>query len=152
VDIDRKKEHQQQVQEQKRLNAEAEASALKLRAKSFGSEASRILSQELAAKRAAQGDIVTRLAQVDVHNRSQQRTSQQEQEVNSANCQVSFATGLRGCKTRSPVSPVGGSCKQSTSTKSSKSLTSSSDSHPVGSPGAEATPLCWLAVCCRARF
>ena len=59
--------------------------------------------QELAAKRAAQGDIITRLAKVDVDHRSQQlqqRSSQQEQGVNSANCQVSFVTALRDNKAK----------------------------------------------------
>ena len=91
-------------------------------------------TQELAAKRAAQGDIVTRLAKVDVDHRSQQlqqRSSQQEQGVNSANCQVSFVTGLRDNKALASISPIGGSCKQNTSTKLSKSLTSSSSSNPV---------------------
>ena len=91
-------------------------------------------TQELAAKRAAQGDIVTRLAKVDVHHRSQQlqqSSSQQEQGVNSANCQVSFVTGLRDNKALASISPIGGSCKQNASTKSSKSLTSSSSSNPV---------------------
>ena len=70
---------------------------------------------------------------IDEHSKllASKWVEQQEQGVNSANCQVSFVTGLRDNKALASISPIGGSCKQNASTKSSKSLTSSSSSNPV---------------------
>ena len=133
VDLERKKEYEQEMQEQKRLQAAAEEAALSAKAHRVVSETSRQLSEELAAKRAAQGDIITRLAHVDVQHKAETRKRNEGDPVTSANCQSVFMSGLRSHTPK--ATPKGG-----ISTKSTSRSSSSKSPTPTGDSAADASP------------
>ena len=134
MDLKKKKEQQERAQEEKqRKEAEQEAQEKSKRA-STSCDASRQLSEQLANKRTAQGDIFTRLAEVDVQQQTARRKLLKEG-LALASSDAIFRSGLRSeSATSTPAgkptpkasrpSSANGS-KHSSSTNSSSMLTKS---------------------------
>ena len=66
VDVERKKEQQQRALEEAQRKAEADASDRRESASTLRTQTSRQVTEQLAAKRTAHGDVFVRLAEVDV--------------------------------------------------------------------------------------
>jgi hypothetical protein len=134
VDVERKKEQQQRALEEAQRKAEADASDRRESASTLRTQTSRQVTEQLAAKRTAHGDVFVRLAEVDVEKQQKQRAKHSALAVplhtNPANAQRNFAAALRG----GPAADGGGCSAGKASASSSSSKPSNSKSPSRSSP------------------
>lgn len=103
VDLERRKEQQERAEEERRRKEAEQEAQEKSRRASAASDASRQLSEQLANKRTAQGDIVTRLAEVDVQQQAARRKVLKEG-LALASSDAIFRSGLRSENSATPAS------------------------------------------------